>query len=149
MKGRKYEQYSNNLEGLKALDTGQLQALWAEIFKGQRNPQSDELVIRKIAYFLQERGQDRLSVRVQNQVRRLAEDPMIHPRNRYVLESNHQLVREWNGKKYSVAVLDNNKFRYDGRIYKTLTAIAREITGAHWSGPLFFGLRKHMRGKGR
>ena len=147
MKGKKHEQYSNNPDGLKALDTEQLQALWADIFKGLRRPQSNELIIRKIAYFLQEQAQGGLSVRTQNQLRRLIEDPVDQPINKYTLENNHQLVREWNDKKYNVAVLGKNRFQYEGRIYKTLSAVAKEITGAHWSGPLFFGLRKQSNGQ--
>jgi hypothetical protein len=50
-----------------------------------------------------------------------------------------QLVREWNGRSYRVEVLDEG-FRMDGKSYRSLTAIARKITGAHWSGPRFFGM---------
>lgn len=49
------------------------------------------------------------------------------------------LVREWNGRSYQVEVLDEG-FRMDGKSYRSLTAIARKITGAHWSGPRFFGV---------
>jgi hypothetical protein len=49
------------------------------------------------------------------------------------------LVREWNGRTYQVEVLDQG-FRMDGRDYRSLTAIARRITGTNWSGPRFFGL---------
>lgn len=49
------------------------------------------------------------------------------------------LVREWNGRSYQVEVLDEG-FRMDGKTYRSLTAIARKITGAHWSGPRFFGV---------
>ena len=147
MKSRKHEQFSNNPDGLKALDAKELRALWTDIFKGQRWPQSKELVIRKIAYFLQEEAHGGMSVRTQNQLNRLVEGGLTQPINKYTFESNHQLVREWNGKKYNVAVLGKDKFQYDGRIYKTLTAIAKEITGAHWSGPLFFGLRKQANGE--
>lgn len=48
-------------------------------------------------------------------------------------------VREWNGRSYQVEVL-NEGFRMDGKTYRSLTAIARKITGAHWSGPRFFGV---------
>jgi len=147
MKGRKHEQFSNNPDGLKALDTRQLQALWADLFKGQRRLQSNELVIRKIAYFLQERAHGGLPVRIYNQLTRLVEGGATQPINKYSFENSYELVREWNGKKYNVAVLGKDKFQYDGRIYKTLSAIAKEITGAHWSGPLFFGLRKQSNGQ--
>ena len=49
------------------------------------------------------------------------------------------LVREWNGRTYQIEVLDDG-FQMDGKRYRSLSAIARKITGAHWSGPRFFGL---------
>jgi hypothetical protein len=49
------------------------------------------------------------------------------------------LVREWNGRTYQVEVLKKG-FRMDGREYRSLTAIAKKITSANWSGPRFFGL---------
>jgi len=55
------------------------------------------------------------------------------------LRPGTHLVREWNGRTYQVEVLENG-FRLDGRVYRSLSAIAHKITGAHWSGPRFFGL---------
>ena len=56
------------------------------------------------------------------------------------LRPGTHLVREWNGRSYQVEVLDDG-FRMDGKRYRSLTEIARKITGAHWSGPRFFGLK--------
>jgi hypothetical protein len=55
------------------------------------------------------------------------------------LRPGAHLVREWNGRSYQVEVLENG-FQLDGKRYRSLSAIARKITGAHWSGPRFFGL---------
>jgi Protein of unknown function (DUF2924) len=52
-----------------------------------------------------------------------------------------RLVREWHSRTHTVAVLDD-AFEFEGRRYRSLTQIAREITGAHWSGPRFFGLAR-------
>lgn len=49
------------------------------------------------------------------------------------------LVREWQGVRHTVTVLDKG-VSYDGKLYRSLTAVADAITGAHWSGPEFFGL---------
>ena len=60
------------------------------------------------------------------------------------------LVREWNGRTYRVEVLAEG-YRFDGRTWPSLTAIARRITGTNWSGPRFFGLtpkRRMKTGKG-
>lgn len=52
-----------------------------------------------------------------------------------------QLVREWNGRIYRVLVTDDG-FALDGTSFRSLSAVAKRITGAEWSGPRFFGLRK-------
>lgn len=50
-----------------------------------------------------------------------------------------RLVRDWNGKTHVVDVIEEG-FVFQAKVHKSLTAIARQITGAHWSGPRFFGL---------
>ena len=56
------------------------------------------------------------------------------------LTSGTRLLREWQGRTHQVLVVAKG-FEYDGKSYRSLTAIARVITGTPWSGPLFFGLR--------
>jgi hypothetical protein len=51
------------------------------------------------------------------------------------------LAREWNGRLYHVEVREDG-FHFDGRSFRSLSAIARRITGTPWSGPRFFGLRR-------
>lgn len=58
-----------------------------------------------------------------------------------VLKPGMHLVREWNGKTYQVKVTEDN-FVMNGKNYQSLSAIAKHITGAHWSGPRFFGLSR-------
>lgn len=57
-----------------------------------------------------------------------------------IVQTGTRLVREWQGRLYQVTVLASG-FEYDGRPYRSLTAIAREITGISWSGPRFFGVK--------
>ena len=52
-----------------------------------------------------------------------------------------RLLREWNGVTHTVEVLEGG-YRWNGDIYRSLSAVARAITGAHWSGPRFFGLKE-------
>jgi hypothetical protein len=52
-----------------------------------------------------------------------------------------RLVREWRGERHEVTVVPGG-FEYLGRLYRSLTAIAKVITGQHWNGRLFFGLRR-------
>ncbi len=60
------------------------------------------------------------------------------------LKPGAKLIREWGGKTHCVIVLENG-FDFEGRRYSSLSRIAREITGARWSGPRFFGLRQGAR----
>jgi hypothetical protein len=57
------------------------------------------------------------------------------------LQPGTRLLREWKGETNHVTVVSGG-FVYDGKKYKSLTAVTRKITGMGWSGPLFFGLRK-------
>jgi DUF2924 family protein len=66
---------------------------------------------------------------------RLSFDPGV------VLKSGAKLVREWRGHAHTVLVVEDG-FEYEGQRYRSLTMIAARITGAHWSGPRFFGLIK-------
>jgi hypothetical protein len=58
-----------------------------------------------------------------------------------VLKTGAMLVRQWRGHAHTVLVLDDG-FEYEGQRYRSLTMIAARITGAHWSGPRFFGIIK-------
>lgn len=55
------------------------------------------------------------------------------------LSTGAHLVREWNGRTYQIQVTDGG-FEMDGKKWSSLSAIAKHITGATWSGPRFFGL---------
>jgi Protein of unknown function (DUF2924) len=57
------------------------------------------------------------------------------------LKAGTRLIREWRGVTHAVLVQADG-FEWNGRRYRSLTIIAHNITGAHWSGPRFFGLRK-------
>ena len=57
-----------------------------------------------------------------------------------------RLVREWHGERHEVTVTKDG-LEYEGRPYRSLSAVAKVISGGHWSGPAFFGLRKPERKK--
>ena len=65
-------------------------------------------------------------------------DPTIVPKIGTIL------VRQWRGHTHTVLVREDG-FEYEGQHYRSLTVIAERITGAHWSGPRFFGLTKGAR----
>ena len=57
-----------------------------------------------------------------------------------------RLIREWQRVEHTATVLEDG-FEYQGRRYKSLSAIARAVTGTRWNGPLWFGLRNHRSAK--
>lgn len=106
-----------------------------------------DLFIRAIAYRLQERALGGLS---KSQLRKLSTDPQIsgngqrEPRTKTEIKPGTRLVREWHGVTHSVLVLDDG-VEWNGKRFRSLSVVAREITGAHWSGPRFFGLKQTVR----
>ena len=72
--------------------------------------------------------------------RQLKENREGRIRARPELKPGTRLVREWQGRTYEVLVLDGG-FSWQGTSYRSLSAVARKITGTPWSGPLFFGLK--------
>ncbi len=51
-------------------------------------------------------------------------------------------IRDWKGKRYEVTVISEKKFECEGKFYKSLSAVARSITGTQWNGKIFFGVKK-------
>lgn len=60
---------------------------------------------------------------------------------RSILKPGSHLIRQWRGETYQVQIVENG-YEYEGNVYKSLSEIARNITGIHLNGPKFFGLRK-------
>jgi hypothetical protein len=100
------------------------------------------LLRRALAFRLQEQAYGGLPGAVQRMLTMLSRDLAATPVELEIrLKPGTRLLREWNGKLHTVLVTDTGLL-FEGRLYASLSHIAREITGAHWSGPRFFGLRK-------
>ncbi len=131
---------------LEALTLFELKGEWRRL---QRRPPpkrlSRDLLMRGITYKLQERRLGGLSASILRRLAALgvAEGASFQqkPLPPITLKAGARLIREWRGVTYSVHVHDDG-FEWKGKRYGSLTIIAQEITGAHWSGPRFFGLRK-------
>lgn len=103
-----------------------------------------DLLRRSIAHRLQEQRYGGLSAVVQRQLNQLIKI-LAKKRSGHIelpkrVKSGSVLVRLWKGKSHRVTVLDDG-FAFEGRVYNSLSEIAREITGTRWNGPRFFGLR--------
>jgi len=55
--------------------------------------------------------------------------------------TNAQLIRDWNGVRHVVSIRKDGRYEYNGQIFKSLSAVAREITGTRWNGRLFFKVK--------
>ena len=110
---------------------------------------SRDLLTRGITYKLQERPLGGLSKSIMRKLERLNVESDANaarkPAPPISLKAGTRLVREWRGVTHTVLV-HNDGVEWNGRRYPSLTMVAREITGAHWSGPRFFGLRKRASG---
>jgi len=105
---------------------------------------SRDLLIRALAHQLQERTQGAVSQaqrrRLQTLAREFEKGGARFDRG-IVLKTGTTLVRQWRGYTHTVLVREDG-FEYEGEHFRSLTVIAKRITGAHWSGPRFFGLTK-------
>ena len=130
---------------LPELDLGELRQHWRALYKADASPHlSRELLVRAVAYRMQEAALGGLRPKRQCQLRHFAqqlkESGEGRIRSRPELKPGTRLVREWRGRTYEVLVLDDC-FSWQGASYRSLSALARKITGTAWSGPLFFGLK--------
>jgi hypothetical protein len=133
------------LSRLPQLDLGELRQEWRALYKAEASPHlSRELLVRAVAYRMQEIALGGLGPARQRQLRQIAQQfketgATTTPR-RPELKAGNRLVREWQGRTYDVLVLDDG-FSWQGTHHRSLSAIARKISGTAWSGPLFFGLK--------
>jgi hypothetical protein len=142
---------SRILEALTALSPAELRSEWRRLYRSQPPRLSRDLLIRAIAYRIQELRYGGLSKVTRRKLAGLVNasqsEGEIAPEAAQKIRTGARLVREWNGRTHTVTVTGEG-FTYAGRSYRSLTAIAREITGAHWSGPRFFGLARRSTATG-
>lgn len=107
---------------------------------------SRALLVRAIAYEMQVKAIRGLKPAAKRRLQAPGDTPRtVEPASRPALQPGARLIREWNGSTHRVEVVDSG-FVWNGKQYRSLSAIARAITGARWSGPRFFGLRQEAIG---
>ncbi len=134
------------IANISDLSRGSLVEQWANAY-GRPPPKgiSRRLLEYTAAYQLQLNKFGRLKPATRRKLRRLAEsarDNGVSPKrasSKTELGPGSRLIREWQGRTYTVDVLDIG-FLCDGHNYRSLSQVARAITGTRWSGPRFFGL---------
>lgn len=125
------------LAELPDMPAAELRLAWQEHFGEAAPAVSSNLMRLALGYAAQEQAFGKLPAA---QARFLGSGAPL-PEPSIQLKPGTRLVREWNGRMHSVLVSDEG-FELDGKLYPTLSAVARRITGAHWSGPRFFGLKR-------
>jgi len=152
-----------NLSQIMALrenSLGELKTKYEELFPAQKAPSNNKVFLwRKITYRLQELEYGGISAEAQSKIQQLIQqyDPInnkaLRPdaaiekqpkkkdlsRDKRLPIPGTVITKEYKGIKLQIKILGAG-FEYNGKIYKSLTAIAKEVTGAHWNGYLFFNL---------
>jgi hypothetical protein len=146
------EKLALNISALQTLDVAQLRARWRALYTTEAPRRSShDLLLRAVAYRLQERALGGLKPITRRLFQRIAAD--AHARRPLdvvsvrKLEPGAVLIREWGGIQHQVMVLEQG-FSYRGKHYRSLSEVARLTTGSRWSGPLFFGLKNRTEALG-
>lgn len=138
------DKLSADLAALAAMSPAQLKERWVNV-EGSVSPAlPSPLVRRLLAHRLQERQFGGLSATVVRELERAGrgESPSS-TRQSAPLTAGARLVREWNGQTISVEVRSDG-FWWRDQLWRSLSEIAGEVTGTHWSGPRFFGLNRRV-----
>jgi hypothetical protein len=138
------------LAALKTTPTVALKQQWRDLFDREPPPYNRRFLESRLAYRIQELVYGGLKPETMARLEALGEQfdgGNVQVRKRRVDDrpiAGTQLIREWQGVEHRVTVrLDD--FEYQGRPYKSLSAIARAITGTRWNGLVFFGLKNQRR----
>lgn len=143
----------NEIKELKSLSRNQLIQKWQKLFELPPSPTvRKEFLIKHLAWELQAQSQGGYSSQAKRKLEALAKDL---EQNRdlkadsiknlkttgLTIKPGTKLIREYQGKNHEVLVLGKG-FQYNQKTYKSLSAIANEITSTRWNGKVFFGLKK-------
>ena len=137
------------IESLFDLDHAALKERWRALRGGDPPKRlSRQLLLRALAYAMQEKAYGGLSPTVRQRLQRLAAERQSTGRITSIgrqpkFKSGTRLIREWQRRTHEVVVLERG-FQWDGKTYRSLSAIARAITGTRWNGHVFFGLKSRQ-----
>lgn len=142
----------NAAEKLKSLSRDKLIQKWQEVFN-QTPPPSlrKEFLVKHLIWEIQAQSQGGYTLQVEKKLEALAKDleqnkdikveSIKLKSNILTIKAGTKLIREYQGINHEVLVLEKG-FQYDKRAYRSLSAIANEITNTRWNGKVFFGLKK-------
>ena len=135
------------LAALPGKSTPELKQLWRELFDSEPPRYNRRFLESRLGYRIQELQYGGLKPATVARLEALGEDldgGRIEVRRKRADDrpiAGTKLIREWKGVEHTVTVLDDG-YDYQGRPYKSLSAVARAITGTRWNGWVFFGVRR-------
>jgi hypothetical protein len=138
------------LAALKTTPTPDLKKQWRQLFETEPPPYNRRFLESRLAYRIQELAYGGLKPETIRRLEALGEQldgGKIAVRKTRADErpiAGTRLIREWQGVEHTVTVM-NDGYEWQGRPYKSLSAIARAIAGSRWNGWVFFGLKNHRR----
>jgi hypothetical protein len=133
------------IAALKCMPVADLKARWRELFGTEPPPYNRRFLESRLTYRVQELAYGGLKAETLERLAAVAEQ-VGGKRTKGVRSAQERpitgtrLIREWRGVEHSVTVRDDG-FEHQGRFYKSLSAVARQITGTRWNGLVFFGLK--------
>lgn len=130
------------LDRIRSLSLAELRLEWQRLQRSEPPKISRDLLVLALGYRIQELQHGGLGRSTRRKLQTFAKDLRAgrgRPTPSLSLKPGARLVREWHGRTYAVTVSEEG-FEYAGTSYPSLTKVAKKITGAHWSGPRFFGL---------
>ena len=132
----------NQIVELQRMTNKQLHEKWKELVGSEAAHLSRNYLIRRLAYRIQELAYGPVSKQARKRIASsLEEEPRCDARSEKTnLAVGTRLVRQWHGERYEVIVQEDG-FLFDGKTYRSLSAVARAITGRHCGGRRFFGLQ--------
>jgi hypothetical protein len=133
------------LAGLPALDRRELVEKWRSLY-GTEPPvgSQNKFLLHAIAYRMQEKALGGLKPAIRRFLEKAAQDNDASKQQilqAVSIKPGTRMLREWHGVTYEVIILES-RVLCNGKNYRSLSEVARAITGTRWSGPLFFGLKK-------
>ena len=125
------------LLSLAQMDKEELVIKWRELF-GKNPPEYGPVFMRRrLAHRIQELFYGGLSDAIKD---RMLSQKRSASRNTGLLKPGNRIIREWHGERYEV-IIRQNGVEFNGQLYRSLTAVAKKITGTHWNGKIFFGVK--------
>ena len=128
-----------------------LNKMWKELFDAEPPNCDKRSMVRKLAYRLQELAYGGMTEQAGGQLNTLKKNEARigqTPKQDAMPVVGTRLLREWKGVEHNVTVLADG-FEYQGRPFRSLSAVAKAITGTQWNGWLFFGVRRQNNGDGK